>query len=386
MSKSLKVFVFILVLVLIVPAISLIKWTFQSKDSIHFLIMDKTVPTLKRNKHRSFNWILIHDKYVKGNGHPYSYKKDYFGFYPLKPLREKQYEIKRIRLGDIIDMANEYDGTYFTDTYGVYFNDWYEGISKGRRSRMIYGGLNSSDYLFLKEMKDRNKLIIAEYNILAFPTPELERNKVEDLLDIHWTGWIGKYFSSLDTLNNTELPEWVYHLYSEQTNKPWTFNKSGIVFIQFNNRVVVLENQNDLDFEVPYIYSSEHMMNAYKVPYKVNYAYWFNIVEPGKNEVLAYYKIHANARGDSIMQASFIPSEFPAVIEGVDESPLFYFAGDFADNPVKLSTAYFHGIEKCAPSVFYSDRPGDRRTFFWEYYKPLMTGILDKFSSDQPQN
>jgi len=248
---------------------------------------------------------------------------------------------------------------------------------------MIYGGLNNSDYSFLKEMKDRNKLIIAEYNILGFPTPELDRNKVEGLLDIHWTGWIGKYFSSLDTLNNPELPEWIYHLYRTQNHKPWNFHSSGIVFIQFNNRVVVLENQLDLDFEVPYIYSSDHAMKSYNLPYKVNYAYWFDIIEPGKNEVLANYKIHTNARGDSVLMANFIPSEFPAVIEGANNAPLFYFAGDFADNRVKLSTAYFNGIEKCTPFLFYKDRPGDRRTFFWEYYRPLMSGILKKFSPEK---
>ena len=156
MNRSFKVFLFFVFLVLIFPVIGLVKWTFQGKESVQILILDKTVPTLERHKHRSFNWILNHEKYVKANNRRYLYKKDYYGFFPLKPLRNRQYDIKRIRLGEIINMAEEYDGAYFTDTYGVYFNDWYQGINKNRRSRKIYGGLLNNDYLLFKELKDRN--------------------------------------------------------------------------------------------------------------------------------------------------------------------------------------------------------------------------------------
>lgn len=87
------------------------------------------------------------------------------------------YDIARVRLSEIINLAEQNDVIYLTDTYGVYFNDWYRGINRSRRSRMIYGGLNNSDYLLLKEMCDRNKLVIAEYNTLGHPTPPLERIK-----------------------------------------------------------------------------------------------------------------------------------------------------------------------------------------------------------------
>ncbi len=378
MSKSFKVFLFFVILVLILPVIGLFKWTFQHKEVINMLILDKTVPDLERQKHRSFNWILNHDKYVKANNRRYLYAKDYFGFFPLKPVRNRQYEIKRIRLAQIIEMAEDYDGAYFTDTYGVYFNDWYQGINKNRRSRKIYGGLLNNDYLLLKEMKDRDKLIIAESNVLAFPTPDLERSKLEDLLDVHWTGWLGRYYESLDTIVNPDFPEWILRLYNKQYGKAWEFTKSGIVLVQYNDRVVVLENQEHLDMEVPYIYSSKAAMEKYNVPYKINYPYWFEIVEPGNNIELASFKIHTNSVGDSILLNNFIPDEFPAIIGSSGSAPYFYFAGDFADNQVKPILAYFDGIEKIAPYLFYSERPSDRRKFFWEYYRPLMSSILEQ--------
>ncbi len=378
MNRSFKVFLFFVILVLIFPIIGLVKWTFHGKEAVQLLVLDKTVPTLERHKHRSFNWILNHDKYVKANNRPYSYKKDYYGFFPLKPLRNRQYDIKRIRLGEIIVMAEEYDGAYYTDTYGVYFNDWYQGINKNRRSRKIYGGLLNNDYLLFKELKDRKKLIIAEYKTLTYPTPDLERNKMETLLDVHWTGWVGKYFESLDTIASPDLPEWVLRLYNKQYNKAWEFHKSGIVLVQYNDRVVVLENEEHLDLEVPFIYSSKYAMETYGIPYKINYPYWFEIMEPGGNIELASFKIHTNATGDSIMLNNFIPNEFPAILTGPGEAPYYYFAGDFADNEVKPILAYFVGVEKVAPYLFYSEKPGDRRKFFWEYYKPLMSSILEK--------
>ncbi|MEA1898654.1 MAG: hypothetical protein U9N53_13420, partial [Bacteroidota bacterium] len=353
MSRSFKVFLFFVFLVLIFPIIGLVKWTFQGKESIQLLILDKTVPTLERNKHRSFNWILNHEKYVKANNRRYLYKKDYYGFFPLKPLRNRQYDIKRIRLGEIINMAEEYDGAYFTDTYGVYFNDWYQGINKNRRSRKIYGGLLNNDYLLFKELKDRNKLIIAEYKTLTYPTPDLERSKMEALLDVHWTGWVGRYFESLDTIASPDLPEWVIRLYNKQYGKAWEFHKSGIVLVQYNDRVVVLENEEHLDHEVPYIYSSKYAMQEYDLPYKMNYPYWFEIMEPGGNIELANFKIHTNSAGDSIMLNNFIPNEFPAIITGPGEAPYYYFGGDFADNDVKPILAYFYGVEKVAPYLFY---------------------------------
>ena len=78
------------------------------------------------------------------------------------------------------------------------------------------------------------------------------------------------------------------------------------------------------------------------------------------------------------MLNNFIPTEFPAIITGTGEAPYYYFAGDFADNEVKPILAYFMGVEKLAPYLFYSEKLDDRRKFFWEYYKPLMSSILEK--------
>jgi len=165
MKKTLLIVVIILAVIIALPVINLIRWTFQSKKPIDIIIVDKSVPTLEREKHRSFNWILTNDRFVKkGSKSTYSYTKDYYGFSPQRPLRDKQWERNDYRLTDLINLAEKNDAVYFTDTYGVFFNDWYKGFNKSRKSRKLYGGLNNNDFLLIKEMKDRNKLIIMEYN------------------------------------------------------------------------------------------------------------------------------------------------------------------------------------------------------------------------------
>jgi hypothetical protein len=63
----------------------------------------------------------------------------------------------------MMELPNKTDALYFTDTYGVFFNDWYTGINKSRKSRMLYGGLNNNDYLLVNEMKNKNKLIEEDF-------------------------------------------------------------------------------------------------------------------------------------------------------------------------------------------------------------------------------
>lgn len=385
MKKPLIVTIVVLIILLIVPVISFLKWSFQPKKPLEVLILDKTVPTLERDKHRSLSWILTHNKYVKLNKRKYSYTKDYFGFIPLKPLRDKRWDRNPIRLGDILIMADSFDVAYFADTYGVHFNDWYAGINTSNRSRLIYGGLSNSDYLFMKEMYDRQKLVIAEYNILAYPTDPLNRNKTEELLDVHWTEWTGRYYETLDTIADPAFPKWIVKLYQTRYRKDWNFTRSGIVLLKNNNQIVVLENETHLEFDTPFIYTTDHGKKSYDLPYKVPYPYWFEIVESTSNDVVANFKIHTNEAGDSILQNFFLPETFPAILQSSGPSSYFYFAGDFADNPVPIKTAYFKGIEKLK-FLFVKENSGSRTRFYWEYYKPLMTQILDEYySSKNPE-
>ncbi len=134
MKKTLTIVVIILAVLLALPVINLLRWTFQAKKPIGIVIVDKTVPTLDREKHKSFNWIMTNNRYVKKeNNSSYSYRKDYFGFYPMRPLKEKQWNNVRYNMEEAIRVLPEdNDAVYFTDTYGVFISDWYPDIQSAQ--------------------------------------------------------------------------------------------------------------------------------------------------------------------------------------------------------------------------------------------------------------
>jgi len=377
MKKTLLIVVIILAVIIALPVINLIRWTFQLKKPIDIIIVDKTVPTLERENHRSLNWILTNERFVKkGENSSYSYIKDYYGFSPKRPLKNKQWERNDYRLTDLINMAEKNDAVYFTDTYGVFFNDWYKGFNKSRKSRKLYGGLNNNDFLLIKEMKDRNKLIIMEYNSFDYPTALFESVRTQEKLGIAFSGWTGKYFSSLDTTSNN-FPIWMTAMYRKQFRKPWTFSKPGIVILK-EKEILVLEEGIHLKNAMPHIITDSVYCSQYGVQGSVAFDKWFDIIDPLQNNIISKFKIETTALGDTFLLSNNLSNRFPAVIQDSVSHRIYYFSGDFANSGISLCTSRIMGIDKLK-GILYSDKPDDTRRFFWLYYKPLINGILTDY-------
>jgi hypothetical protein len=377
MKKTLLIVFIILVLIIALPVINMIRWNFQTKKPIDIILVDKTVPTLERENHKSFNWILTNERFVKKEDNSsYSYTKDYYGFSPKRPLREKQWDRNDYRLSDLISLAEKNDAVYFTDTYGVFFNDWYKGMNKSRKSRKLYGGLNNNDFLLIKEMKDRNKLIIMEYNCFDYPTAQFESVRTQEKLGISFSGWTGKYFSSLDSTTK-DFPIWLTAMYRKQFKKPWTFSKAGIVILK-EKEILVLEQGVHLKNAMPHIITDAENCSKYGVEASVAFDKWFDIIDPLENHVISKFDIETTALGDTLLSGNSLSGKFPAVVQDSVSHRIFYFSGDFANNPGLYCTARFVGMNKLK-GILYSDKPDDARRFFWLYYRPLMTGILTDY-------
>lgn len=356
-------------------------WWIEGKRELKVVMVDKTSSTKEGIEHRSFNWVLYHEKYCKADRSLYSESNDYYGFYPGK---NKHYDINGLenfsdeRLKKLADGA---DMTYYTDTYGIYYKDWYGNNYKGDVSKFIYGGMSSQDLKFLLMMKAEHKLIMTEYNDIATPTSKEIRNKFEDSFGVRWTGWVGRYFQSLDTTFNKGIPNWLVHDYKSQHNNKWPFKKSGIAFINDNGRIEVLENGRDLKDEVPYILTNERNQERFQVPEKIKYSYWFDVMLTShSNDVISVYQIKTNAKGDSMLNSMNIPNPFPAVIEHYDKDyKFYYFCGDFCDNPVDMLFTDFLGISNFSGLFYSSNEISERDSFFWLYYRPLVSTILDEY-------
>lgn len=384
MKKSLLIVIIILAAVLILPLINHIRWHFQEKMPMDIILVDKTVPTLEREKHKSFNWIITNERFVKKEKkRSYSYVKDYYGFYPIRPLREKQWGRNDYRLTDLISMAEKNDAVYFADTYGVFFNDWYKGINRSRKSRKLYGGLNNNDYLLIKEMMDRNKLIILEYNSFDYPTAQFESVRTQERLGITFAGWTGKYFASLDTTRQ-DFPIWMTAMYRRQYKQPWTFNKSGIVILK-EREIIVLEEGTHLKNSMPKIVTDEANCEKYSVAASVAFDQWFDIIDPLQNNIISRFNIETTPAGDTLLLNNFLFHEFPAVVQNPVTNNIYYFSGDFAHTDLPVWTSRFMGVHKLK-GLLYSDKPEDTRRFFWLYYRPLVNGIFTDYYESMSKN
>ena len=379
MKKPLIITTIILVLVLALPFINYLRWSFQEKKPLEIVILDKTVPTLERLNHKSLTWVLNNNRFVKKDKKKsYSYKKDYYGFAPTRPLKDRGNTKKEYHLSEMLDLPEKVDALYFADTYGVFFNDWYTGVNKSRRSRKIYGGLNNTDYLLINEMKNRNKLIILEYNSFDYPTPAFESFRTQEKLGISFTGWSGSYFEKLDTTAKN-FPVWMTSMFRKEYKKPWTFTKPGIVLLSEKN-IIVLEEGTHLKDALPYIITETANCKKFGVPTSVAFDKWFDIIDPLQSNVISKFTLGTTALGDTLLKAHMLSSSFPAVTQDSASQRIYYFSGDFANNKVNFCSSRLKGFDGIK-GLSYSDKPNDTRRFFWLYYKPLVNTIFSDYYS-----
>lgn len=356
-------------------------WFFWPKTYLSGLILDKTVLTREANEHRSFNWILTHRKMVKPSGSQYDIAQDYYGFFPVN---RPEYRVKDLTVFDedqLDSLADALDFTYYADAYGIYTNEWVYGLDINERSRLVYGGLSNESYGLFKKMFQNRKLTIAEFNTLASPTALDMRFKMSELLELDFTGWTGRFYESLDTVRNPDIPAWMRRLHRSYYKRPFDYpDIPGVVLIHETERILVLQDGVDLDHEVPIIETPLEVRNRFDLPEYLRFPYWFDICVPlDTSDVMANYRLHTTNRGDSILASANLSNVFPAIIGDHQEQLRYYFCGDWADNPVPFGLAYFMGSQFLR-KFFYNNRDNlDRKKFFWEYYVPMVTSILEDY-------
>lgn len=366
------------------PLWMFLTWLFWPKTKLTIAIVDKTVLFKNGQEHSSLNWVLRNYKFAKNSKELYKVSRDYYGFFPEE---NKKFELKgldRRSDDDIEKLSRDADMTYITDTYGIYSKEWYLGKNLTERQRLIYGGLSNQDLLLLKKMKQKKKLIITEFNTFATPTPAGTAREFERTFKIRWTGWVGRYFDSLDTLQNKELPRWLVENYKAQNNNKWPFKKAGIGFVNKNDKIVILENINNLNSEVPIILTRKEDAKKYNIPTVMKYPFWFDVIQTSRsNKIVSFYDLKVNSSGMKILNDNNIPAQFPAVIEHYrDDYKFFYFCGDFADNPISQSGSFFKGISYFRRLFYNNDIAAERVSFFWEFYRPMLLNILTQYHED----
>lgn len=382
MWKLVRVLIF---LILLIPVISWITWKVEKEIPINLLVIDKTTPEKNFSEHLSFFWLANQNKWVKPTGEEYDYAQDFLGFHPDK---NGEYVIKDLKVygkENSTKLADSLDVVFFADTYGIYNSNWKDHPDYGKDTiSLFYGGLQTEEFNLLRELKRKGKTIIAEFNLFASPTSPVIRKQTEQLLGLKWSGWVGKYYQTLDTLMDPEIPKWVPDLYRKNYNAEYQFNKGGIVLVNNREQIIILEQDEHLNERFPILKSELSTQLEYNVPEKVYYPYWFDInATDDRNHVLANFEIDVNVKGKYLLDSLKVPSKFPAIIEHDEDYRFLYFACDFSDNKMGIYSSYFRGIEKISGAFYSPNQIKDRKMFFWKYYRPFMSTVMDSISARQ---
>jgi hypothetical protein len=393
MTRNRRIVIFLLFLALFlamfIPLISYVLWRTDDERPLRVLILDKTVIDPNVSEHISFNWVLEHMKFVKSPGTFYDPVNDYKGFYPLGEGRYAVRDYKGYTPEQLDSVSLAHDIAYFTDTYGIYNEEWdivypKEGNQQSKRitgqlSGILYGGTDQEDVDLLRRFSAQGKLVLTEFNVIATPTPEPVRRSFEELYDVNWTGWTGRFFLNLENTPVNELPTWIVREYEAQWKRKWAFMKSGLVLVHESGRILVLEQDTHLNSSVPVIHTPESERDRYGLPETMPYPFWFDITLHGpRNRTVASYHLDPNPEGKALLDSLRIPTIYPAVIaSNPDEPPFYYFSGDFADNPINMSLTVFRYVH-VLDGLLYDRSIENRGGFFWNFYRPMVMTILDE--------
>lgn len=382
MWKLLKI---LILLIFLIPVISWIVWKLEKSVPVKLLVIDKTTPEKNFSEHLSFFWVANQNKWVKPTGEEYDFAKDFLGFHPQK---NGGYVIKDLKVygNDAYSrLADSLDLVFFADTYGIYNSNWKGHPDYGKDTiALFYGGLQPEEFNLLRELKRKKKTIIAEFNLFASPTSSVIRRQTEELLGVKWSGWVGKHYETLDTVLDPEIPKWLPALYRKNYKTAYKFRRGGIVLVDNRERIIILEDETHLNEKFPILKSELSTQLEYHVPEKVYYPFWFDInTTDQRNHVLAHFEINVNQKGKQLLDSLNVPNQFPAIIEHDKDYRFIYFACDFSDNRMGIYSSYFRGIENLSGAFYSPNQVKDRKMFFWKYYRPFMTTLMDSISAQQ---
>lgn len=346
---------------------------------ISIYILDKTVRNKIYNEHLPFFWVLNNYKFVKKDGRPYNYKKDYYGVSPAPPGSAEPFFFKRITIDQVDSFSNYYDALYYCDAFGMMSDEWFGQSKPKYRDVAIDAGIKQTDYLLLKEMAQKKKLVICEFNVIGSPTSELNRVKLSELYGIKWNGWYGKYFNSLK-FDNNEIPEWIKKDVM-QTDKSWRYSKPGIILINPIERPVILEFGVELHSQHPYIDNQDKLLKELSIVDYQPFTEWFEIIEASDTVIVeAKLVLPVNPNGNKVLLKNGLKNQFPLIVSY--QKRMYYIAGDFSYNRVFYPSSYLYNYGKIKAYI----EKDPQKLFFWSFYKPFISGLLVNYMSNRDAN
>ena len=344
-------------------------WLSQSYTAMDILILDKSVAQKDYREHKGFMWLINHFKFHHEADAPFDYSQDYVGYKPQDDGEDI--------VSDLPELISAYDLIYLIDAMGVYAENRFEGkrVEQYASSEMLYGGITLSELDRIETLLRPNGTLISEASSLSRPTSTAARHRLEEMMGIYWSGWVGKFHIALE---KNQMPAWLVAMYEAEYEEAWRFRGAGLVLVNSTDnkeRIVVMQMGKDLKGQGFKMSFSKSRQDHYKVKDKKFYMGWFDIVMPDyEAKTEAYYEIYTTEAGKEKLDDFSIPIRFPAVVKY--EAPAYtsyYLAGDFAEVGKVPAFHQFKGLSRLMGHTRVSS---SQQGFFWQVYGPMMERIM----------
>lgn len=341
-----------------------VSWLLKPTHDLRVQVVDKTVPLTSYREHARLMWLLSQAKVRTPEGRLlWNKARDYVGYDPATA------ETTDLRDTDVENK----DLLYIADTYGVYQLD-FRGKDAARNpvehlelNPKLYGGLNVKEIEVIERFVRAGGRLICEFNSFASPTAGDVRRRMEKLLHLHWTGWVGRWQHDLSDYR--EIAEWIRRRWEAQFQRPWDLVGPGLIFVHESGRVLVLREGLEVAAGDPMFLQ----FGESKLPYH----YWFDVVLAERPEdVRGTFHLTVTEPGRKLIEHFGIPEAFPAVLHD-DEFRYAYFAGDYADQDTSIDPPFVGGITTLRRWMAQAGLIHDALRLTWQVYVPTMERMLE---------
>ncbi len=389
-----------LVLIALLAASIMIPWYFwyiAPELDLKLAVVDKTVPFEDKREHRGLYWLFEQNKIVDQaqamDEKYYDYKEDYTGFDPNYGERGDKPDGIPLNSRTTLLSASDLDDRnvlYLADTYGVYEADYTQFEDESahtRHSPKIFGGLEPIEVEAAERFAADGKLIIAEFNTFASPTERDLAERMEVVLGVTWTRWIGRYFTDFTYVK--DVPEWLYELYNGSAE----WEKRGRVDLQDETTqafVLVRDESEDFIFlwdgedidgddAITFIPREQYqngdvMQGTQSCP--VNY--WVELLFTNSGtETLADYEFNLTRSGKNKMRTHNLKLIWPAITRWKSNYTAYYLVGDMSDFDKAMGSPRTRLTLHINRNYYgKTSAKGSQAFMYWNGYYPFVTNVL----------
>lgn len=368
--KAIKVLIIVALVIIVLPLLGYAGWLIKKGQPLEIFIVNKSMIEYQGSENKALNYMLNGEKVLASGNRIYDMKLDHFGLH----WNQGDYHINYPRLKEVNRTAEKYDLVYYADACGIRKSQ-IEDLSENETDKIEYGGINNTDYNLIKEVWAYGKPLVLECGFFGTPTEPLVRYNLEQMIDIYYGGWMGKYVIDLSA-DADMLPgfDWK-ELFSEFTGSSWSAAGPGIVMINMEaRRIFVLKEGEHIQTSEGLIFTDDKASSEYGMSSVVNYQGWFTILHPGRNRVLSEFRLNPTTSGMEVLNEFGVPSSFPALIKAPGN--LYYLTGDFGKSRTNILFSKVLLIGGIFDKI--KHRSNKAKNFFYSYYQPFMSTIVEK--------